>query len=103
MDELLSRFPNIAEDVFENLRRLYSIPDKTMDFKKVKNAAKVAKKKKKVKKISRFECTSCDKGFLTQKGFSRHVEKRHPQLKWKCNYCAQGNLLEVIDNKTVRR
>ena len=57
MDELLSRFPNIAEDVFENLRRLYSIPDKTMDFKKIKNAAKVAKKKKKVKNFSRFECT----------------------------------------------
>ena len=50
MDELLSRFPNIAEDVFENLRRLYSIPDKTMDFKKVKNAAKVAKKKEESEK-----------------------------------------------------
>ena len=77
MDELLSRFPNIAEDVFENLRRLYSIPDKTIDSEKNKNAAKVAEKNKKRKKISRFECTSCDKGFLTQKGFDRHVKKRH--------------------------
>lgn len=77
MDELLSRFPNIAEDVFENLRRLYSIPYKTTDFEKVKKAAKVAKKKKKRKNISRLECTSCDKGFLTQKGFDRHVKKRH--------------------------
>ena len=106
MDELLSRFPNIAEDVFVNLRRLYSIPDKTTDFEKIKKAAKVAgkmKKIKKMKKISRFECTSCDKVFLTQKGFNCHVKKRHAQLKWKCNYCTQGNLLKGIDNKTVRR
>ena len=101
MDELLSRFPNIAEDVFENLRRLYSIPNKTMDFKKIKNAAKVAKKTKKVKNISRFDCTSCDKVFLTQKGFNCHVKKRHAQLKWKCNYCTQGNLLKVLTTKTV--
>ena len=77
MDELLSRFPNIAEDVFESLRRLYSIPDKTTDFKKIKNAAKIVEKKKKRKNISRLECTSCDKGFLTQKGFDCHVKKRH--------------------------
>ena len=55
---MLSRFPNILEDVFETLRILYSLPDKTTDFEKVKNAAKVAGKKD--KKISSFEFTSCD-------------------------------------------
>ena len=106
MDELLSRFPNIAENVFENLKRLYSIPEKATDFEKMKNAAKIRaenKKKRKRKPIRRFDCTSCDKVFLTQKGFNCHVKKRHAQLKWKCNYCTQGNLLKGIDNKTVKR
>ena len=35
-----------------------------------------------------------------RKSLNQHEQKRR---KWKCNYCAQGNLLEVIDNKTVRR